>query len=920
MPYNPASIEPKWQKYWLDNKCFRTLDPAESGKMPHAYVLDMFPYPSGAGLHVGHPEGYTATDIVSRFLRMKGYNVLHPMGWDAFGLPAEQYAIKTNTHPRTTTEQNIATFRRQIQMLGLSYDWDREVDTTDPKYYRWTQWIFLQLFNSYFDPIDNKAKPIAHLINELNAKRLVAGPDGSIRAASTPEGLEALTGPMELQRKWNELSPEEQREVIDGQRLAFIDEAPVNWCPELGTVLANEEVIDGKSEVGGFPVQRLPMRQWLLRITAYAERLLTDLDALNWPESLKEMQRNWIGKSVGAEVDFEISPDGQENDVSELMLTVFTTRPDTLYGATYMVLAPEHPLVDQIASSSQRADIQAYREKIAGKSERDRMADAKIKTGVFTGANAINPVNDEKIPIFIADYVLMGYGTGAIMAVPAHDQRDYDFAKQHNLPIKTVVRPIRGEAPTDRAFEEEGIAVNSLLINDLPTAKAKEQITIYLDAEGVARKSVKYKLRDWLFSRQRYWGEPFPILLDAEGNPYAVDESQLPVTLPEIADFKPTGTPEPPLSKAHAWVNVQTPNGVMYRETNTMPQWAGSCWYYLRYIDPHNDQRFVDSAKEQHWMPVDLYVGGVEHAVLHLLYSRFWHKVLFDLGHVSTPEPFQRLVNQGLILGETEFWTETSESRRVTEDQIEKHAGGYRLKSDPAVSVRAESFKMSKSRGNVVNPDDIVREFGADTFRLYEMYLGPLEAQKPWNTRDIVGMSRFLGSVWRILVAEDESMRVSDEPIPPDLDRRMHRAIKKVAEDIQAMHFNTAIAELIELKNAMTQLKSVPRKLAENFALMLAPFAPHLAEELWQRLGHAQSLAREPWPTLDESKLIEDTLELPVQVNGKLRGKVTVPANSSQDQVLAAAESNEAVKPWLAGKTITKRIYVPGKLISFVVT
>jgi leucyl-tRNA synthetase len=919
MAYSPASIESKWQKFWLDNKSFRTLDPAESGNMPHAYILDMFPYPSGAGLHVGHPEGYTATDIVSRFLRMKGYNVLHPMGWDAFGLPAEQYAIKTNTHPRQTTEQNIATFRRQIQMLGLSYDWDREVDTTDPKYYRWTQWIFLQLFNSYFDPVDNKAKPIAHLINELNAKRLVAGPDGEIRSSSTPEGLEALTGVFELQPKWNELSPEEQRDIIDGQRLAYIDEAPVNWCPELGTVLANEEVIDGKSEVGGFAVQRLPMRQWLLRITAYAERLLTDLDGLNWPESLKEMQRNWIGKSVGAEVDFEISPDGQENDVSELMLTVFTTRPDTLYGATYMVLAPEHPMVDQITQASHRAEIQAYREKIAGKSERDRMAETKVKTGAFTGAYAINPVNDEKIPIYIADYVLMGYGTGAIMAVPAHDQRDYEFAKQFNLPIRTVVRPAQGEAPKDRAFEEEGIAVNSQLINDLPTDKAKQQITIYLDAEGVASKSVKYKLRDWLFSRQRYWGEPFPILLDAEGNPNAVDESQLPVTLPVVADFKPTGTPEPPLSKALNWVKVETDRGVFYRETNTMPQWAGSCWYYLRYIDPHNDQRFVDAAKERHWMPIDLYVGGVEHAVLHLLYSRFWHKVLYDLGHVSTPEPFGRLVNQGLILGETEFWTDEKEPRRVSEEEVEKQPGGYRLKADPKVSVKAESFKMSKSRGNVVNPDEIVRDYGADTFRLYEMYLGPLEAQKPWNTRDIVGMSRFLNSVWRILVGEDEKIRASDEPIPLDLDRRMNRAIKKVAEDISQMRFNTAIAELIELKNAMTQLKSVPRQLAENYVLMLAPFAPHMAEELWERLGHKQSLARAPWPVLDASKLVEDTLELPVQVNGKLRGKVTIAADAPQEQVLAAAATVESVKPWLEGKLITKRIYVPGKLISFVV-
>jgi leucyl-tRNA synthetase len=953
MPYEPTAIEKKWQKHWQDHKTFRALDPAEAAGMPKAYVLDMFPYPSGAGLHVGHPVGYTATDIVSRFLRMKGCNVLHPMGWDAFGLPAEQFAIKTNTHPRQTTEQNIANFRRQFMMLGFSYDWDREIDTTHPKYYRWTQWIFLQLFNSYFDPDQKKARPIAELVRGLDNERFAVGPDGSIQPVPNDQRtMEAITGTpfgSEIARRWKDISADEQRDVLDGQRLAFMDEAPVNWCPALGTVLANEEVIDGKSEVGGYPVERKPMRQWMLRITAYADRLLDDLDALDWPESLKEMQRNWIGKSVGAEVDFDV--DGHDEEA----ITVFTTRPDTLYGATYMVLAPEHSLVDEITTPEQTAAINAYRNSVAGKSERDRMADTREKTGVFTGAYAINPLNDQRIPIWISDYVLASYGTGAIMAVPAHDQRDFEFAKKFGLPIKTVVRPVQGEAPTDRAFEEEGIAVNSILIDGLPTAKARSQIIDFLEAEEVGIKSVRYKLRDWLFSRQRYWGEPFPIVLDAMGNAYALPESDLPVTLPEMEDFKPTGTPEPPLSKARNWVNVKTDQGEFTRETNTMPQWAGSCWYYLRYLDPHNDKQLVDPAKERYWMPVDLYVGGVEHAVLHLLYSRFWHKVLFDLGHVSTPEPFARLVNQGLMLGEMEYHVFAGDDgrkvsatelrdideeaapegtqligfekstgrkligRRLAEDQVEKHGDGFRLKSDPAIRVDARSFKMSKSRGNVVTPDQIVAEYGADTFRLYEMYMGPLEAQKPWNTRDIVGMWRFLQGVWRIMIDDNGAVRLGDGPIPPEIDRRMNRAIKKVADDLAALRFNTAIAELIELKNEMTNVKSVPRELAENFTLMLSPFAPHMAEEIWERLGHHKSLAHRPWPTVDESKLVEQTMEIPVQVNGKLRGKVTVPSGTDEAAVFAAAEAEPAIQGWLKDKTIVKRIYANGKLASFVV-
>jgi leucyl-tRNA synthetase len=986
MAYNFTAIEKKWQKYWLENRTFAALDPQDAGAMPKAYVLDMFPYPSGQGLHVGHPEGYTATDIVSRYLRMKGVNVLHPMGWDAFGLPAEQYAIKNNVHPRETTKKNIENFRRQIQSLGLSYDWEREVDTTDPKYYRWTQWIFLQLFNSYFDPIQQKAMPVAHLMHELVNENYVVAPDNNVVLNPVQEGMERVSGEVRIERLWRELTPEEQREVIDAQRLAYMDEVPVNWCPGLGTVLANEEVIDGKSEVGGFPVERRPMRQWMLRITAYADRLVKDLDLLQWPESLKEMQRNWIGRSVGAEVDFEVdraslvttasanvsqgsepppmsvAPDEAVEDDEDLTITVFTTRPDTLYGATYMVLAPEHPLVDRITPPQHGETVEAYRTMVAARSERDRLAETKDKTGVFTGAYAINPINDEKIPIYIADYVLMGYGTGAIMAVPAHDQRDFDFATKFDLPIKPVVRGgtahgTSEEPPLSKAFEGDGVAVNSPIIDGQPTEQAKETIIAALERDGTGKRSVKYKLRDWLFSRQRYWGEPFPIVLDAEGNAHAIDESELPLTLPEMDDFKPTGTPEPPLSKAAQWTRVERDGAVFTRETNTMPQWAGSCWYYLRYIDPHNEERFVDAEKERYWMPVDLYVGGVEHAVLHLLYARFWHKVLFDLGHVSAPEPFARLVNQGLILGETEFHFFEGESgpisaseiesieeeatdqgvrlfgihkqskqkvygTRIIEELVEKKGQDYVLRANPSIKVDARAFKMSKSRGNVVSPDRIVEDYGADAFRLYEMYLGPLEAQKPWNTRDIIGMTRFLNAAHRNIAGDEENKKVVtivDEPIPEAIDRMMHRAAKKVAEDIEALRFNTAIAELIKLNNEITSLTKMPRELAENFVLMLAPFAPHLAEELWSLLGHTKSLARRPWPTYDPAKLVESTMEIPVQVNGKLRDKITVPADADEPTILATAEGSEKVKPWLEGKQVKKRLYVPKRLVNFVI-
>jgi leucyl-tRNA synthetase len=974
MAYNFTAIEKKWQRHWLDNSTFRALEPQDAGAMPKAYVLDMFPYPSGSGLHVGHPEGYTATDIISRYLRMRGYNVLHPMGWDAFGLPAEQYAIKSNTHPRETTEKNIANFRRQIQMLGLSYDWEREVNTTDPAYYRWTQWIFLQLFNSYFDPISQKAMPISHLQDALLNESLVVAPDNTVVLNPVAEGLQEVSGDVRVERLWRELTPEEQRDVIDAQRLAYTDEAPVNWCPGLGTVLANEEVVDGKSEVGGFPVERRPMRQWMLRITAYADRLIADLDTLQWPDSLKEIQRNWIGRSLGAEIDFEIFPpdpkvaatDALRGEVDDepdenLTITVFTTRPDTLYGATYLVLAPEHPLVDRITPDAHRETIEAYRTLAAGKSERDRQIETKEKTGAFVGAFAVHPLTKERIPIYIADYVLMGYGTGAIMAVPAHDERDYEFAIKFKLPMRVVVAPADDTPPPQNAaYTKEGIVVNSEEINGLPTSEAKEKIIAILEDKELGHGSVNYRLRDWLFSRQRYWGEPFPILLDEAGNAIALPESALPLTLPELTDFRPTGTPEPPLSKAKDWLKVVIDGKTYTRETNTMPQWAGSCWYYLRYIDPHNNRALVDPAKERYWMPVDLYIGGVEHATLHLLYARFWHKVLFDLGHVSTPEPFGRLVNQGMILGETEYHVfetpagkpvslgdvrdmdeEATENgvqmiafqkttgeklvgRRLTEQDAEKAGEGYRLRADPQIRVDGRSFKMSKSRGNVVNPDQIVGDYGADTFRLYEMYMGPLEAQKPWNTRDIVGMSRFLNSVWRNLAGDSEEekapMRVGDGAIPDALDRQMHRTIKKVADDIAVLRFNTAIAELIKLNNEITGMSSAPRELAENLVLMLSPFAPHIAEELWERLGHHRSLSHRPWPTVDESKLVESTMELPVQVNGKLRDKITVAQDAQESAILEAALRAEKVQPWIEGKTMRKKLYVPRKLVNLVVS
>ncbi len=869
-------IEAKWQERWVGGETFRAFNPGEAvpeghpfgvrhaGTPPEGlskyYILDMFPYPSGAGLHVGHPEGYTATDITARFLRMQGRHVLHPMGWDAFGLPAEQYAIKTGQHPRVTTEENVSNFRRQIQSLGFSYDWRREVDTTDPGYFQWSQWIFLQLYNSWFNPVSNKAE--------------------SIETLEYPEGME---------------SEEERREFRDGKRLAFVSDAPVNWWPELGTVLANEEVVDGKSEVGGHPVVRRPMRQWMLRITAYAQRLLDDLETIDWSDSLKEMQRNWIGRSEGAQVRFAVGD-------SQCPLEVFTTRPDTLFGATYMVLSPEHELVDALTTEECRAAVEEYRAAAARKSDLERTELAKEKTGVFIGAHAVNPVNDEEIPIWIADYVLASYGTGAIMAVPGHDQRDLEFARKFDLDVRAVVKaPDGGESV---GFTGDGESMNSGFLSGLPTAEAKTRIIDWLEEKGCGERTINFKLRDWLFSRQRYWGEPFPIVW-RDGHHEALPESELPVLPPELDDYKPTEEGDPPLARSQDWVNL--PDGVT-RETNTMPQWAGSCWYYLRYLDARNGERFVSEEAERYWMGdngVDLYVGGTEHAVLHLLYARFWHKVLFDLGHVSTAEPFCKLVNQGIILGE-------------------------------------DGQKMSKSRGNVINPDVVLADYGADAFRLYEMFMGPLEMMKPWNTEGVAGVYRFLGRVWRLFVDEssftemeqaqvtdgrdgaalldlikiDES--ITDTEATAEQLKVLHACIKKVTEDLVGMRYNTAISALMIFVNEASGWKTKPRQTLRTFLLLLNPFAPHLAEELASRLGDVpgDTLAYAAWPEHDEALLVEDTVEFPVQVNGKLRGHITIAPDAPHDEIEKLALACEKAKPHLEGKEVKKIIVVPNKLVN----
>ncbi|PHG64611.1 leucine--tRNA ligase [Bacillus toyonensis] len=800
MSFNHQEIEKKWQGYWEENKTFRTPDETEK---PKFYALDMFPYPSGAGLHVGHPEGYTATDILSRMKRMQGYNVLHPMGWDAFGLPAEQYALDTGNSPAEFTELNINTFRNQIKALGFSYDWDREVNTTDPNYYKWTQWIFLKLFE---------------------------------------------------------------------KGLAYVDEVPVNWCPALGTVLANEEIIDGKSERGGHPVERRPMRQWMLKITAYGDRLLEDLDELDWPESLKDMQRNWIGRSEGAEVHFNI-------DGTDEKFTVFTTRPDTLFGATYCVLAPEHALVAEITTAEQKEAVEAYINSVKMKSDLERTELAKEKTGVFTGAYAVNPVNGEKLPIWIADYVLATYGTGAVMAVPAHDERDYEFASIFNLPMKEVVK---GGDITKEVYTGDGAHVNSAFLDGLNKEEAIAKMIEWLEVTSAGNQKVTYRLRDWLFSRQRYWGEPIPVIHWEDGTMTAVKEEELPLVLPKTENIRPSGTGESPLANIEEWVNVVDPETGKKgrRETNTMPQWAGSCWYYLRYMDPNNNEALVDPEKVKQWLPVDIYIGGAEHAVLHLLYARFWHKVLYDIGVVPTKEPFQQLFNQGMILGEN-------------------------------------NEKMSKSKGNVVNPDDIVASHGADTLRLYEMFMGPLDASIAWSENGLDGARRFLDRVWRLFVQDNGELseKITDAP-NKELEKAYHQTVKKVTEDYVELRFNTAISQMMVFINDAYKANTLPKEYVEGFVKMIAPVAPHIGEELWSKLGYNETITYASWPTFDESKLVEDEVEIVVQIMGKVRAKLTMSKDASKEEMEQLAL--EAIKEQIEGKTVRKVIVVPGKLVNVV--
>jgi len=885
MKYIHKDIEKKWQEYWEKNKTFRTpeLDEIDKSK-PKYYVLDMLPYPSGDGLHVGHPEGYTATDIISRFKRMKGFNVLHPMGWDAFGLPAEQFAIKKEIHPRVGVDECIIRFREQLKSLGLAYDWDREINTTDEKYYKWTQWMFLKIFNSYFDEKEKKAKPIDKL----------AIPDG--------------------------LSESERRKYIDSKRLAFISESPVNFCPELGTVLANEEVPEQIEK--GYTVVRRPMKQWKLRITKYSERLLNDLDSVDWPLNIKKLQTNWIGRSEGAIVKFRIANNPDK------FIEVFTTRPDTLFGATYMVLAPEHKLIDEITTPEQKEKIQEYIQMAARKSELERMELTKEKTGEFTGAYAINPANNIEIPVLISDYVLTSYGTGAIMSVPGHDSRDMEFALKFKLNILPVVVPenlknqafqkvkteegeiiISGKGLETLAYgsskeikdyydhvrkgklcyTEEGYSVNSGFLTGLKTSEASKKMIKWLEEKGLGRRSINYKLRDWLFSRQRYWGEPFPIVHFENGDIKGLDESELPLTLPKAASYKPSGTGESPLAAFEDWVNTtDKETGLpVRRETNTMPQWAGSCWYYLRYIDPHNDKIFCDKEKEQYWMPVDLYIGGSEHAVLHLLYARFWHKVLHDLGYLYSNEPFTKLFNQGMILGE-------------------------------------DGVKMSKSRGNVINPDDVIEEYGADSMRLFEMFMGPLEATKPWSTEGLAGMNRFLNRVWRLIIddrnGEIKSNITNESPDSESL-KLLHRTIKKITQDIENgdMKFNTSIAQMMIFTNELYKFEKISKQILENFILILSPFAPHISEELWAKLGNNPSTILQQWPHYDDELAKEDNVVVAFSVNGKVRAKVEMERDADEKTLEHAALESEIIKKYISGMQIVKIIVVKNKMVNVVV-
>jgi leucyl-tRNA synthetase len=840
MPYNPHAIEAKWQAYWDRHDTFSVE--ADLMKKKY-YVLDMFPYPSGAGLHVGHPEGYTATDIVSRYKRMNGFNVLHPMGWDAFGLPAERYAMRTGVHPAITTRSNIETFRRQMKRLGFSYDWNRELSTTDPEFVRWTQWIFLKLYE---------------------------------------------------------------------RGLAYEAEVAVNWCPAQGTVLANEEVKEGKYVETGDPVEKRVMRQWMLRITAYADRLLEDLEALDWPEGIKAMQRNWIGRSEGARIDFAV-------EGSEISFEVFTTRPDTLFGATYCVLAPEHPLVEAITAPAEQAAVAAYRAETGRLSDLQREELSKDKTGVFTGAHAMHPVSGRRLPVWIADFVLPTYGSGAIMAVPAHDARDHAFATKFGLPIVQVVQPPADAEPAEGAYEGQGVAVNSDFLDGLDTAAAKEAMIAWLENHGAGRRHVQFRLRDWLFSRQRYWGEPIPMLHRRDGTVVPLPEDALPLLAPELADYRPTEDGAPPLARAAEWIAAADPQTgePVLRETNTMPQWAGSCWYYLRFIDPRNSDQLVAPDKEKYWMPVDLYVGGAEHAVLHLLYARFWHKVLYDIGAVSTKEPFEKLFNQGMILA----FSSRDESGKYHEPETVEQRDGRYYAGDVEVSRQIE--KMSKSRFNVVNPDDIIDEFGADSMRLYEMFMGPLDVAKPWQTAGVVGVRRFLNRSWRLVLDDEDRLdgrRLTDDAPEASLTIAVHRTIAAITDDIESLRFNTAIARLMELVNVLTPMPARPRSVIETFVRLLSPFAPHIAEELWEKLGHDPSLADAPWPVADRAlaSTILELREYPVQVNGKLRAKVLADPDLDSAGLLAAVKADRNVQRLLGEARIVREVAVPGRLVNFV--
>ncbi len=934
--YQPSSIETKWQDYWEANQTFRAPNPGEPGfdaSRPKFYALDMFPYPSGAGLHVGHPEGYTATDIISRYKRMRGFNVLHPMGWDAFGLPAEQYAIQTGIHPAETTRTAIDNFRRQLKSFGFCYDWSREFGTIDPDYYKWTQWIFLQIYNAWFDRDANKSRPISELVAEFESgqREPVINPNAAEHAndKNITKGL-----------NWKSLDARTRRTIIDSWRLTYLGEQTVNWCPKLGTALANEEVIDGKSERGGYPVFRKPLRQWMFRITAYADRLLAGLANVEWPDSTRTLQSNWIGRSEGAEIAFPLLDANGEKSTNTL--PVFTTRPDTVFGATYMVVAPEHPLVQKtIAAPHPETDVAKLREYAdwaRNRSDVDRQ-ESKEKTGVFTGIYAYNPLTEKPIPVWTADYVLMGYGTGAIMAVPGQDQRDWDFAKAFDLPIVRTVQPT---ADFDgEAYLGEGAAINSGFLDGLNIADAKRKIIDWLEANNVGHSRINYKLRDWLFSRQRYWGEPFPIVFDDQGNHYGVNDDALPVELPPLADYQPieSDDPKPLLGKATDWITTTAgaagvaelpADAKVTRETNTMPGWAGSCWYFLRYCDPKNSEKLIGDAADQYWMGdngVDLYIGGSEHAVLHLLYARFWHMALYDLGHIRSPEPFGKLFHQGLI---TSFAFKDSENRTVPVDEVEERNDKYYLKEN-GEQVEQIVAKMSKTLKNVVNPDDIIAKYGADTFRLYEMYMGPLEASKPWNTKDTVGLFRFLRDIWRLCIdIETDQLRIAEEA-DAEVEKHLHKTIAKVGNDIERLAFNTAIAAMFEFKNtAHAAQKRQPgghpltRDQIERFTRILAPFAPHFAEELWHRLGHVStrdgaSVAIADWPTYDEAMLVESEIEIPVQINGKLIDKITVPRDADEGVIKTAAMDREKVTARIAGGNIVKTIYVPGRMLNLIV-